>query len=159
MDANKIFADKYGKDLMELHKLMVELEQIEIVRQRSGKPHWKTEKEYRDFFAKQTEAVAILQNDTIVRINPQISEMIGYSPEEVVGTPFAQFIHPSELPRVQKNYENRIEGKEAPIFYKTIARHKDGRSIYVILKAGTITYWEKPAVFLIAEIDSDQKDK
>jgi PAS domain S-box-containing protein len=147
MDANKIFADKYGKDLMELHKLMVELEQIEIVRQRSGKPHWKTEKEYRDFFAKQTEAVAILQNEIIVRINPQISEMIGYSPEEVVGIPFAQFIHPSELPRVQKNYENRIEGKEVP------------RSIYIIIKAGTITYWEKPAIFLIAEIDSDQKDK
>ncbi|MEE9503087.1 MAG: PAS domain S-box protein [Candidatus Aminicenantaceae bacterium] len=159
MDANKIFADKYGKDLMELHKLMVELEQIDIVRQRSGKPHWKTEKEYRDFFARQTEAVAIVQNGIIVRINPQISEMIGCSPEEVVGTPFVQFIHPSELPRVQKNYENRIEGKEAPIIYKTIAQHKDGRNIYVILKAGMITYWEKTAVFLIAEMDPDQKDK
>ena len=144
---------------MELHKLMVELEQIDIVRQRSGKPHWKAEKEYRDFFTKQTEAVAIVQNGIIVRINPQTSEIIGYSPEEVVGTPFGQHIHPSERQRVQKNYENRIEGKESPIIYKTIAQHKDGRNIYVTIKAGTITYWEKLAIFLIAEIDPDHKDK
>lgn len=159
MDANKIFTDKYGKDLMELHKLMVELEQIDIVRQRSGKPHWKAEKEYRDFFAKQTKAVAIVQNGVFVRANTQISEMIGCSPEEIIGSPFGQYIHPSERQRVQKNYENRIEGKEAPIIYKTIAQHKDGRNIYVILKAGAITFWEKPAIFLIAEIDPDQKDK
>jgi PAS domain S-box-containing protein len=157
MDTDNIFTDKYSKDLLELHKLMVELEKIEIVRERSGKPQWKTEKEYRDFFSRQKEVMGIVQNGIIVRINPKISEMIGYSPEEVVGTPFAQFIHPSELPRVQKNYEYRIEGKEAPIIYKTIAQHKDGRNIYVILKAGTITYCEKPAIFLIAEIDTDQK--
>ncbi|MEE9500442.1 MAG: PAS domain S-box protein, partial [Candidatus Aminicenantaceae bacterium] len=89
----------------------------------------------------------------------QISEMIGCSPEEIIGSPFGQYIHPSERQRVQKNYENRIEGKEAPIIYKTIAQHKDGRNIYVILKAGAITFWEKPAIFLIAEIDPDQKDK
>jgi len=159
MDTDKIFASKYGKDLMKLHKLLVELEQIEIVRQRSGKPQWKTEKEYRDFFAKHTEAIGIVQDGKVERINPQISDMIGYSPEELIGTQFAQFIHPSELPRVQKNYEDRIEGKEAPIIYKTIAQHKEGRSIYVVLKVGTITYRGKPATFIIAEIDPEQKDK
>lgn len=159
MDTNKLFSDKYGKDLMELHKLMVELEQIDIVRQRSGKPHWKSEKEYRDFFAKQTKAVAIVQNGVFVRANTQISETIGCSPEEIIGSSFGQYLHPSERQRVQKNYENRIEGKEAPIIYKTIAQHKDGRSIYVMIKAGTVTYWEKPAIFFITQKDPDLKDK
>ena len=158
MDSDKIFSDKYGKDIMELHKLMVELEQIEIVRQRSGKPHWKTEKEYRDFFAKQTQAMGIVQNGIVVRINPQITEMIGYSQDKIVGAPFAEFIHPSEVPRVVKNYENRIAGKDAPIIYKTIIQHKDGRSIYVIFKAGQITYFDIPASFFIVELDPDQKE-
>jgi PAS domain S-box-containing protein len=158
MDSDKIFSDKYSKDLMGLHRLMVELEQIEIRRLRSGMPHWKTEKEYRDFFARQTQIVGIIQNGTVVRINSQISEMIGYSPEEVIGIPFAQFIHPSELKRVQKNYEARIDGKESPIIYKTIVHHKDGRSVNIIIKAGQITYLEKPASFVIAEKDLDQKD-
>lgn len=157
MDTDKIFSDKYGKDLMALHKLMVELEQIDITKQRSGKPHWKAEKEYREFFAKQTEAVAIVQDGIITRANSQLAELMGYSLEEFIGTPFSQFIHPSELPRVQKNYENRIEGKDAPIIYKTIAQNKDGRNVYVMLKVGFITYWEKPAVFVIAEIDPDHK--
>lgn len=159
MDADKIFSDKYGKDLIELHNLMVELEQIEIVRQRSGKPHWKTEKVYREFFAMQTKAVAIVQNGLIVRANSQLTEMLGYSVEEYMGTPFSQHIHPSELPRVQKNYDNRIEGKEAPIIYKTIAQHKDGSSVYVMVKVGPITYWEKPAIFVITEIDPDHMVK
>jgi PAS domain S-box-containing protein len=157
MDSDKIFSDKYGKDLMGLHKLMVELEQIEIRRQRSGIPHWKTEKEYRDFFAKQTAAVAILQNDIIVRANSTLAEMLGYSLEEFIGTPFVGFIHPSELQRVQKNYKDRIEGKEAPIIYKTIAQGKDGKIVYVNVKVGAITYQEKPAIFVIGEIDPDQK--
>lgn len=159
MDANDIFSEKYGKDLMGLHKLMVELEQIEIVRQRSGRPHWKTEKEYRDFFAEQTQAVAILQNGIIVRANRLLSDAMGYALEEFIGTPFSQHIHSSELPRVQKNYEKRIEGKEAPVIYKTIAKHKDGSSVHVTVKAGAITYWEKPAIFVIAEMDSAPKDK
>jgi PAS domain S-box-containing protein len=159
MDQDKIFSDKYGKDLMELHKLIVELEQIEIRRQRSGMPQWKTEKEYRNFFDRQTQVVGIIQNGTVMRINPQISEMIGYSPDEIVGVPFEKFIHPSELKRVLKNYEDRIEGKEAPIIYKTIVQHKDGSSVYVVIKAGPITYSEKPASFIIAEKDPDQKSK
>ena len=156
MDADRIFSDKYGKDLMTLHKLMVELEQIEITRQRSGRPHWKTEKEYREFFARQTEAVAIVQNGIIARANSQLADMLGYSEEEFIGIPFSQLIHPSELPRVQKNYEKRIEGKEAPIIYKTIARHKDGGSVYIAVKAGSITYWEKPAIFVITQIEQDK---
>jgi PAS domain S-box-containing protein len=159
MDTDRIFSDKYGKDLMTLHKLMVELEQIAIVRQRSGKPHWKTEKEYREFFAKQKEAVAIVQDGIIVRANSQLAKMLGYSLEEFMGIPFSQLIHASELPRVQKNYENRIEGKEAPIIYKTIAQHKDGSSVYIMVKVGSVTYWEKPAIFVITEIDPDQKKR
>ena len=143
---------------MELDKLMVELEQIEITRRRSGRPHWKTEKEYREFFARQTEAVAIVQNGIIVRANSQLANMLGYSAEEFLGIPFSRLIHPSELPRVQKNYETRIGGKEAPIIYKTIALHKDGGSVYVAVKAGTITYWEKPAIFVITQIDQDKNE-
>lgn len=158
MDNDKIFSEKYGKDLMELHKLLVELEQIEIRRQRSGMPQWKTEKEYRDFFARQNQVMGIIQNGTVVRINPQISEMIGYAPDEIIGIPFEKFIHPSELKRVLIYYEDRIEGKEAPIIYKTIVQHKDGRGVSVIIKAGSITYSEKPASFIIAEIDPISTD-
>jgi PAS domain S-box-containing protein len=95
----------------------------------------------------------------IVRANSHLSKMMGYTVEEYMGTPFNQHIHPSELPRVQKNYKNRIDGKEAPIIYKTIAQHKNGSSVYVMVKVGSITYWEKPAIFVITEIDPNHKKK
>jgi hypothetical protein len=52
-----------------------------------------------------------------------------------------------------KNYEDRIEGREAPIIYKTIVQHKDGNSIYITVKAGPITYMEKPASFIMTKKD------
>lgn len=144
---------------MELHRLMVELEQIEIVRQRSGMPHWKTEKKYREFFSRIKEAVAIVQNGIIIRANEQMAEITGRSAEEIIGSSFSEYAHPSEMPRLQKNYDMRIAGSEAPIVYKTIVKHKDGRNVTVNVKVGVITYWDKPAVFVIVDKDPDQEMK
>jgi PAS domain S-box-containing protein len=153
MDADKIFSDKYGKDLMELHKLMVELEQIEIERQRSGIPHWKIEKKYQEFFSRIKEPVAIVQDGLIVKANEQIAKITDRSIEEITGTPFSQFVHPSEMSRLKKNYDSRIAGSEAPIVYKTVIKHKDGSNIYIKVKVGVITYRDKPAIFVIVEKD------
>jgi PAS domain S-box-containing protein len=159
MDTSNFFNDRYGKDLMELHKLMVELEQIEIVRQRSGIPHWKTEKKYQEFFSRGKKAVTIVQNGIIIRANEQIAEITGHSLEEIIGTAFSQHVHPSELPRLQKYYDSRIAGSEVPIVYKTIVKHKDGGNIYIDIKAGVITYGYEPAIFAIVEKDSDQENR
>ncbi len=144
---------------MELHKLMVELEQIEIERQRSGKPHWKSEKKYQEFFSRVKEAVAIVQDGIIIRANESIAEIAGHSLEEIKGTAFSQYVHPSEMSRLQKNYDIRIAGSEAPIVYKTIVKHKNGSNVYIHVKVGVITYRDKPAIFAIVEKDSDQGNK
>ncbi len=149
--------DKYYQELLELHKLMAELEQIEMAMQQSGKQPWKTEKEYQAFFDRAKEGMILLQNERIVHVNTPISDIIGCSPEEIIGTPFIQYIHTSELPRVKKNYKNRIEGKDAPIIYRTMVNHKSGKGIYVMAKVGAITYREKPAIFVVVEEITDAK--
>lgn len=159
MNINKIFADKYAKDLMGLHKLMVELEQIEIERQRTGQPQWKTEKKYHEFFSRIKEALVIVQNGIIIRANEQIAEISGHSVEEIIGSPFSEYVHPSEMPRLQKNYDSRIAGIEAPIVYKTIIKHKDGSNVYINAKVGVITYKDEAAIFAIVEKDSGQENR
>lgn len=159
MDINKIFSDKYGKDLMGLHALLVELEQIEIERQRSGQPYWKSEKKYQEFFSRVKEAVAIVQDGIIIRANDQIAGITGHAAEEIKGTPFSQYVHPSELSRIQKNYDKRIAGNEAPIVYKTIIKHKNGSNVSIDIKVGVITYRNEPAIFAIAETDSNPGNK
>ena len=140
---------KLEKDLLDLHERIVALEKIEIERQRTGKPHWKTEKEYRSFFKLAKEGMAIVQDGIVVRANSSISQIVGYSPEELIGTPFNQYIHPDELPKVTEYYKERIAGKEAPIIYKLRVLHKDGRDVEIETKMGVITYNEKPADFAL----------
>ncbi|MFC2164035.1 PAS domain S-box protein [Acidobacteriota bacterium] len=149
--------DKYYQALLELHKLMSELEQIEMAMQQSGKQPWKTEKEYQAFFDRAKVGMVLIQNERVVHINTPLSDIIGYSPEEIIGTPFMKYIHPSELPRVMKNYNNRVKGKEAPIIYKTMFEHKSGRGVYVMAKAGAIIYREKSAIFAVIEETTDNK--
>jgi len=158
MDIDKIFSDKYGKDLMELHKLIVELEQIEIVRQRSGMPSWKSEKKYQDFFSRIEDAVAIVQDGKIVRANEHIAKMTDRTLEEIIGTSFSEFVHPSEIARLKKHYDSRIAGSEAPIVYKTVVKHKNGSNLHVKVKVGVITYRNEPAIFVIVEKDPDEEN-
>lgn len=148
--------DMYYQELLELHKLMTELEQIEIAMQHSGKQPWKTEKAYQAFFDRAKVGMILVQNERVIFANTPLSDIIGYSPEEIIGNSVMNYIHPSELARVKKNYTNRIKGKEAPIIYKTMLTHKDGRCVYVMAKVAAIIYREKPAIFgLVEEINDN----
>jgi PAS domain S-box-containing protein len=157
MNKESLVKDKYYQELLDLHKLMAELEQIEMAMQHSGKQPWKTEKEYQAFFDRAKTGMVLVQNERIIHTNTPLSDLIGHSPEELVGTSFLKYIHPSELPRVKKNYNNRIEGKEAPIIYKTMLAHKSGRGVYVMAKVGAVIYREKQAIFAVVEETTDNK--
>lgn len=157
MNNEGIVKDKYYQELLELHKLMAELEQIEMAMQQSGKQPWKTEKEYKAFFDRAKEGMFLIQNERIIHVNTPLSDIIGYSPEEIIGNPLMHYVHPSERPRVKKMYTDRINGKDAPIIYKTMALHKSGRGIYVMAKAGAVMYREKPAIFGVLEETTDSK--
>lgn len=143
------FVKKHEKDLIELHERMVELEKLEIERQRTGKPHWKIESEYQSIFQLSKDAMAIVQDGMIIRVNSAISQVVGYSPEDLIGTPFTQYIHSDELWKVIEYYNKRIAGKEAPIIYRTRVKHKDDSYIEIETRVGVITYQEKPADFAI----------
>jgi PAS domain S-box-containing protein len=149
MKNNTLPSNNFEKELIDLHEKMVELEKLEIERVRTGKPYWKIEKEYRFFFEQAKEGMVIVQDGIIVRTNSPISQIVGYSSEELMGTPFNQYIHPDELWKVIENYNKRIAGKDAPIQYKITVKHKDGSDVDIEAKAGVITYHEKPADFAI----------
>jgi PAS domain S-box-containing protein len=157
MNNESVVKDKYYQELLELHKLMAELEQIEMAMQQSGKQPWKTEREYQAFFDRAKVGMVLIQNERVIHTNTPLSDIIGYIPEEITGTPFMQYIHPSETSRVRKNYNQRIKGQEAPIIYKTMLTHKSGRGIYVMAKVAAVIYRENPAIFAAIEEATDNK--
>jgi len=73
--------------------------------------------------------ILLVQQGIIVDINRGALEHLGYSPEEVVGHSFLEFVHP-ELKKYMKDLHNkRISGKRVPSQYETDLVTKDGERI------------------------------
>jgi PAS domain S-box-containing protein len=74
-----------------------------------------------------TDSITIVDRDGILRYaSPAIETVIGYAPAEVVGQPFAGFLHPEDLPRVARSFAEQFAYPDRPVRVETRVRHKDG---------------------------------
>lgn len=103
------------------------------------------ESQYQDLVERANDGIAIVQEGLLQHVNPRLASMLGYMVEEMEGTPYARYIAPDELPKVQHRYEQRMRGKPVPSIYETVLLHKDGKRVLVELNAGVVTYRGAPA--------------
>jgi PAS domain S-box-containing protein len=139
------------KKILELHERIAELEKLESSRRETNNGLQKIEEKIQRLFKEEKDTIAIIQDRIIKYVNPSVTRLIGYTPEEMIGTSFADYIHPDELPKVAKYYIQRIAGEDVPPVYRTRVRHKDGREVHIEIKASTVTYKGKLADFTIVE--------
>jgi len=104
-----------------------------------------SEEKYREVMERANDGICIIQDAVFKYVNSRALEIIGYSPEEIVGTSMADYIHPDELPKVMESYSRRMAGENIPAMYETALLHKDGRRVEVEINAGIIAYEGKPA--------------
>ncbi len=149
MTNNENSKEKLEKDLMDLHERITELQQLEIERERAEEAVKKTEDKIHTLFDSAKETIVIIQDRLVKFINPAVTGLIGYTPEELAGTSFAQYIHPDELPKLAKYYLQRIAGEDVPNVYNTTIKHKDGSDIPIEIKAAVIQYQGRLADFAI----------
>jgi PAS domain S-box-containing protein len=62
-------------------------------------------------------------------VSPAVRNMSGYSPADIVGRPFASFVHPEDLPRVARNIAARYGGESGQNEFRVLDR--DGRVLVV----------------------------
>lgn len=132
-------------ELMELHQRITELDQLEIERERAEEKLRKVQEKMLEVFGKAEEVITIVQDRQIKYVNPYVEELIGYTPEELIGTSFAHYIHPDELPKLAKFYLQRIAGEDVPNVYETIIKHKDGGNVPIEIKASVVQYHRRLA--------------
>jgi PAS domain S-box-containing protein len=149
MNKNDEAKDKQLDELMELHERITELQKLEIERERTENNLRKIDEKIHKLFYKAEEVITIIQDRQIKYVNPNVSELIGYTPEEIVGTSFAHYIHPDELPKLAKYYLRRIAGEDVPNIYTTVIMHKDGSEVSIEIKASVVQYQGRLADFAI----------
>jgi PAS domain S-box-containing protein len=116
-----------------------------------------SEEKYRNLIELSNDAVAIVQDGVVKFANERVTDIFGYSVEELIGRDFIDFIHPDEVVKLTDNYERRMSGKAVPSIYETVLKNREGESIYVEINAGIIQYEGKPADFAFVRDIAERK--
>ncbi|UCG83594.1 MAG: PAS domain S-box protein [Dehalococcoidia bacterium] len=126
-------------------------------RKQDEKALQESEEKYRNVVERASDGITVIQDGIIKYANRRSLELIGYMPEEMIGTPIANYIHPEELPKLKSRYERRMAGQDVETAYETILLLKDGRRVDAELNAGLIMFEGRPADLVIVRDITERK--
>jgi PAS domain S-box-containing protein len=136
---------KQGQGKIKPRVRPAKVEQSEEERKQAEEALRESEEKYRSLVERANDGITIIQGGVVRFTNTSLVEMWGGTVEEVLETPFANYIHPDELPAMLKRYQQRMAGEDIPSLYETVLRRRDGSKVYVEINAGVIAYLGKPA--------------
>lgn len=91
----------------------------------------KSRKEFQNFMDISLDLVMIANvNGLFYKINPALTNLLGYSKEEIEGMPFADYIHPDDLDKTAKEMEKLSRGEMTLNFEN---RYRTKKGDYVLL--------------------------
>ena len=103
-----------------------------------------SEKKYSALVENSKDGIIMIQEGVLTFINEASTDLVGYSPEEMIGASFVNFIAPDYRDLVLRRYAERMEGKDVPPIYEVELLRKDGTTVPVELNAMHIQYGGKP---------------
>jgi PAS domain S-box-containing protein len=116
-----------------------------------------SEEKYRSLVERANDGICIIQDKIVKYANLRQAEMWGGAVEELINTPFINYIHPDELPKILDNYNRRMAGEPVSPIYEAALRRKDGSKAYAELNVGVVNYLGKPAELVITRDLTERK--
>jgi PAS domain S-box-containing protein len=100
----------------------------------------RSEEQYRLVVEHAKEGIVISQDGRLKLVNQMASEISGYGRDELLNTPFLEFVHPEDREIVWRHHVQRLSGEEIPEIYhfRLIAR---GGEIRRVENNGVIIEW------------------
>ncbi|MFO8011206.1 MAG: PAS domain S-box protein [Dehalococcoidia bacterium] len=108
-----------------------------------------SEEKYRNLVERSSDLIVIIQDGLIRFANQRALDLMGYSPEETIGTPMTNYIAPDDIDMLIQRYQRRIGGEAVPSRYEARLVHRNGKIMTVEISGGTINYQGKAADMVI----------
>ncbi len=117
-----------------------------------------SEERYRLLFELSPDAIAVYQDGKLAFVNQAAARLVGAAtPEEVIGRPMLDFIHPDYREMVlARSRQQMRDGRPAPTTVEKFIR-MDGSSVDVDVTASPFSYHDKPAVMAIIRDITERK--
>ena len=116
----------------------------------------KSEEKYRNVVELANDGICIIQDGIIKYLNRRLANMWSSTVEEIIDTPFSDYIDPICQREMADRYKQRISGKDIQAYEITLIR-KDGSKLCVEVKGTVINYKGKPADMIIARDITERK--
>lgn len=84
-----------------------------------------SEERFRNLVERANEGIVIIQDTLIKYINPRLAEIFSYTVEEVVNTPFTDYLHADKVPELVDRYNLRMAGEDITPLYETVLKNKE----------------------------------
>ena len=117
-----------------------------------------SEQRYRNLIENIVDYVVEIDLDgTRTYVSPRVFDVIGYLPNELIGTVGYKSIHPEDLPNVIKTFESGLKSKEVLTVEYRI-KHKNGHYLPVSAKGCVVDNSGKPKVVAVITNMTDKKE-
>lgn len=126
-------------------------------RKRAEEALRESEEKYRSVVERASDLIVIIQDGKIRFANRRGIEMLGYTPEEAVGTPMVKYIHPDAMELALNHYQRRMAGEDVETVYESALLHKDGSRVDVEVNGAIINYNGKPADMAVIRDITERK--
>ena len=104
-----------------------------------------SEEKHRLLVANASDAIVILQDESIKFANPKAEEISGYSAEELTQISLVNLIHPEDRDMVLDRYQRKSKEEKLTDTYTFRIQNKTGQEVWVQLKTTFIPWEGKPA--------------
>jgi two-component system, NtrC family, sensor kinase len=113
--------------------------QIEEERKRAERTIAESEGRFRSFVENANDLIfAVSPTGVFTYLSPKVTEMTGFLPNELIGKPFADYIHPEDLSIAQASVENLLRTGERQTEVEFRARRKDGTLYWAVSNTAAI---------------------
>jgi PAS domain S-box-containing protein len=108
-----------------------------------------SEEYIRNLVEQANDGIALVQDGKPHFVNSYLAGLLGYSPAEVLNTPFENYIAADEQPKVLDIHRRRLNGEAVPSVYETVIQRKDGSQVEVEFNAGLTKHNGRPAILVV----------
>ncbi|MDK2124306.1 bifunctional diguanylate cyclase/phosphodiesterase [Parachitinimonas caeni] len=115
-----------------------------------------TESKFKAFVELSLAGIYVVQDGILVYGNPRLAEILGYTQEQLIGTPVRDVTSPEDLPKLTENHRRRLAGEVESVRYVYRAQRRDGSLVDVEAHGRVFQYNDRPAVIGILIDVSDQ---
>ncbi|MBP7934965.1 MAG: PAS domain S-box protein [Phycisphaerae bacterium] len=94
-------------------------------------------------------------DNTLSYVSPAVRGLLGYQPEEVLGSCGFDFLHPDDIERIATEIRDLIDGKVATVSVEYRLRRRDGRYVWVESQGRLLKETQVPGLNGILNVTRD----